>query len=117
MAGVKIKIPKIKESDVVNIPKGELGDFKEKTERRFEKIDNILFAIIASVVISGIAVVISVLGIFLDQLRFNNAAYQEYLQKNSVIENLQKSNNVLNKEIKSQQKLILLEEKKLEALK
>jgi predicted PurR-regulated permease PerM len=95
MQEVRIKIPKAQENEIANILSGDLGVSPKEAKRRFEKIDNLLFGIIASVVISGIAVVIAVVGLFLDQMRYNNAAYKEYSQKTESIETIQKTNEIL----------------------
>ncbi len=70
-----------------------------EVKNRFEKIDNLLFGIITSVVISGIAVVVAVVGLFIDQMRYNNVAYKEYSQKTEAIEMTQKTNEILLKQI------------------
>jgi len=70
-----------------------------EVKNRFEKIDNLLFGIITSVVISGIAVVVAVVGLFIDQMRYNNVAYKEYSQKSEAIEMTQKTNEILLKQI------------------
>lgn len=98
MAETRIKIPRAKEDEIVKIPTGTMG-FQEKVENRFEKIDTILFGIIASVVVSCVAVVIAVIGLFLDQMRYNNTAYREYSQKTESVETTQKVNEALLKQI------------------
>lgn len=69
----------------IQIPEqgGQVGPtpFEKDAKDRFNKIDNILIAVVASVVISGIAIVVSVVGIFLDQLHYNNVAYNDYSQR------------------------------------
>lgn len=77
MEEVVIKIPRADEKEVVIIPKGYLG-FQQEVTKRFDKIDNILFGVIAAVLVSLVAVVIGLIGLFLDQMRYNNAAYREY---------------------------------------
>lgn len=98
MVETRIKIPKVNEDEIVSISEGTLG-FQKKVEGRFEKIDNILFGIIASVVVSCVAVVVAVIGLFLDQMRYNNVAYKEYSQKIESVEVIQKTNEALLKQI------------------
>lgn len=106
MLKTRIKIPKVNENEVVKISEGTLG-FRKKVENRFEKIDNILFIITTSVVISCIAVVIAVIGLFLDQMRYNNAAYKDYFQKTVSIETTQKINQELLEQNKKNQEIII----------
>lgn len=58
-----------------------------------------LFAIVTSVVVSVVAIVISAIGLFMDQLRHNNAAYKEYSQKTESVEMTQKTNEALLKQL------------------
>ncbi len=106
MSEIKIIIPKVSEDEVVLIPKGLLG-FDREIKKRFEKIDNILFGIIASVIVSCIAVVVAVVGLFIDQMRYNNAAYTDYSQKIGSVEITQKINQELLEQNKINQKFIL----------
>lgn len=96
MSNIKIRIPKADEKEVATIAPGA---FKNSVKKRFEKIDNILFGVITAVVVSLVAVVISTVGLFLDQMRYNNAAYKEYSQKIESVETTQKTNEVLLKQI------------------
>lgn len=107
MSGVSIKIPKAKEEDVVKISKGNLGDLKEHFDKQFDKIDKLLFAIVVSVVISVVGVIVAVLSIFIDQMRYNNAAYKEYSQKTKSVEMTQKINQELLEQNKKNQELII----------
>jgi hypothetical protein len=92
------------------------SDFKKIVKRRFDKIDALLFAIVASVVVSVIAIIISVLGIFIDQLRYNNAAYKDYSEKVQSVEQTQKSNDILLKQTDLQQKQIIDLQKQIQGL-
>ena len=107
MADVKVKIPKSKPEDLTNITGGEIGISPKEAKARFEKIDNLLFGIIASVVISGVAVVVAVVGLFIDQMRYNNAAYQDYSDKTKSVEQTIKSNETILKQTELQQKQII----------
>lgn len=51
---------------------------KKEAKQRFRKIDQILIVVIIAVVLATISALVSVFGIFIDQLRYNNAAYREY---------------------------------------
>ncbi|MEI7749785.1 MAG: hypothetical protein WCJ25_02175 [Candidatus Moraniibacteriota bacterium] len=95
MQELRIKIPKANLEEIVNIPSGELGISPKEAKKRFEKIDNLLFGIIASVVISGIAVVVAVVGLFIDQMRYNNAAYKEYAGKMDLFEQNKKNQEII----------------------
>ena len=79
---VTVEIPKADEKSVASIPSGEFGDIKQGVDR----LNQIIYGVIAAVIISMVAVVVSVIGIFLDQMHFNNAAYREYLNTNRSIE-------------------------------
>ncbi len=92
---IKVTIPRATEKEVVNLPKGSLGDIN----KRFEKIDQVLFGVMISVVLSMIAIIVSVIGLFIDQMRYNNVAYKEYSQKTESVETTQKVNETLLKEL------------------
>jgi len=68
-------------------------------EKKFEKIDQVLFGVMIAVVLSMIAIIISVIGLFLDQMRVNNVIYKEYSQKTESVETTQKINETLFKQI------------------
>jgi hypothetical protein len=107
MEKVTIEIPKANENEIVNIPKGELGVLKDHFDKQFNKIDKLLFAIVTSVVVSVAAVVITAIGIFLDQMRYNNAVYGEYSQKVQSVETVQATNQSLLDQNKQNQQLII----------
>lgn len=100
---VQIIIPKADEKEVVNLPSGEIGDIKKK----FEKIDQILFGIMLAVVLSLVAIIVSVISLFLDQMRYNNAAYREYSEKIQTLDSAKEINNKLLQQNKQNQELIL----------
>lgn len=106
---VQITIPRADEKEVATLPSGEMGDIKKK----FEKIDQILFGIMLAVVLSLVAIIVSVIGLFLDQMRYNNAAYREYSEKIQIIDSAKETNNELLQQNKQNQELIL---KQLELL-
>ena len=82
MKKVTIGIAKASEEEVAVIPGGSrLGDIDEK----FKKIDQILFGIIAVLIFSLVAIIIAVVGLFLDQMRYNNVAYREYSDKIGIV--------------------------------
>jgi hypothetical protein len=116
MQEVQIRIPRAQEGEIVNIPSGDLGISPKEAKRRFEKIDNLLFGIIASVVISGIAVVIAVTGLFIDQMRYNNAAYKEYSSKIDSTESTQQINNEILDQNQKNQQLIIDQYKQIQQL-
>ncbi len=116
MAGVRIKIPKAEEKEIVSISSGDLGISPREAKRRFEKIDTLLFGIIGSVVISGIAVVIAVIGLFLDQMRYNNAAYNDYSQKIQSVSDTQAINKSLLDQNDKNQKIIIEQQKEIQKL-
>lgn len=70
-------IPKADDNEVVYVQKGALGEIQKNINDRFEKIDHLLLAVVGSVVISGVGVLVSAVGIFIDQAHFNNVLYQE----------------------------------------
>lgn len=92
----EINIPKANEKEVVNVSSGEIGNLKKK----FEKIDQILFGVMIAVVLSMVAIIVSVIGLFLDQMRVNNLTYKEYSQKTESVETTQNTNEILLKQIK-----------------
>lgn len=100
---VKITIPKADEKEVVFITDGKFGAIKKK----FEKIDQILFSIMIAVVLSLVAIIVSVIGLFLDQMRYNNAAYKDYSEKIQVIDSAQHIYDELLQQNKQNQELIL----------
>lgn len=103
---VSIKIPK---ETVAELPKGQLGDVGEKIKR----IDQLMWAILLVLVFSVVAILISVLGIFIDQIRYNNAAYREYSEKIETITNLRDQNVKLNEENKKNQDFIIQQQEQI----
>ena len=106
---VQITIPKSGENEVAILHSGEMGVIKKK----FEKIDQILFGIMLAVVLSLVAIIVSVIGLFLDQMRFNNVAYREYAEKMQIIDSEQDTNAELLKQNKQNQELILIQQNKI----
>ncbi|MBT3704713.1 hypothetical protein HOG17_02940 [Candidatus Peregrinibacteria bacterium] len=106
---VTIDIPKASSKEVVIIPIGDLGGIKKK----FEKIDQILFVIITVLLFSLVAIIVSVVGIFLDQMRYNNAAYKDYAEKIEIVDFGQDANNELLQQNKQNQELILQQQEEL----
>ena len=69
-----------KEGTLKRFPeKGELT--AEETKKRFDRIDFILFGVVLAVLIGMIALLFSVVAMFWDQMRLNNAAYHDYASK------------------------------------
>lgn len=102
----EINIPKADEKEIVNVSSGEIGNLKKK----FEKIDQVLFGVMIAVVLSMIAIIVSVIGLFLDQMRVNNIIYKEYSQKTESVETTQKINQeLLDQNTKNQQIIIELQ--------
>ena len=93
---ITVSIPKADENEVANLPQGYLGNIN----KRFEKIDQVLFGVMIAVVLSLVAIIVSVIGLFLDQMRFNNTIYKEYSQKTNSVEITQNLNKELLEEIK-----------------
>ena len=96
----KIIIAKADEKEVANIPPGGI---KEK----FERIDQVLYGIVFVLILSVIAIIISVMGLFLDQMRYNNIAYQDYSEKLDILtlnQELLKQNQQSQKQILELQK-------------
>ena len=91
----EIDIPKAEEKEVFYPSSGRMGAI----EKKFEKIDQVLFGVMIAVVLSMIAIIVSVIGLFLDQMRTNNLVYKEYSQKTESVETTQKTNEVLLKQI------------------
>lgn len=100
---VQITIPRADEKEVTTLPSGEMGVIKKK----FEKIDQILFGIMLAVVLSLVAIIVSVIALFLDQMRYNNAAYREYSEKIQTLDSAKETNNELFQQNKQNQELIL----------
>lgn len=100
---VQIEIPRADEKEVAMLPSGEIGSIKKK----FEKIDQILFGVMLAVVLSLVAIIVSVICLFLDQMRYNNAAYKEYSEKIQMLDSAKETNNELFKQNKQNQEIIL----------
>ncbi|MEK9165982.1 MAG: hypothetical protein AAB525_03975 [Patescibacteria group bacterium] len=106
---VKIRIPKVDEKKVATLSSGEIGNIKKK----FEKIDQILFGVMLAVVLSLVAIIVSVTSLFLDQMRYNNAAYREYSEKIQTLDSAREANNELLKQNKQNQELILKQQNQI----
>lgn len=109
---LKVKFGKASEDEVVKIQPGGIGGIK----RRFEKIDQVLSGITFVLVLSVVAIIISVVGLFLDQMRYNNAAYKEYSQKIELVDTNQITTNELLEQNKQNQNLIIEQQKQLSKL-
>lgn len=116
MEKVRIEIPKVDEREIVNIPKGQIGVLKDHFDKQFNKIDKLLFAIVTSVVVSVAAVIVAVVGIFIDQLRYNNAAYKDYSSKLESTEKTQQINKELLDQNQINQQMIVEQEKQIQQL-
>lgn len=101
-----IPIPRASEKEVVYIPSGRNG-INSSLKNRLEKIDQVLYGVMISVVLSMVAIIVSVIGLFLDQMRVNNVVYKEYSEKTENIDNSQKSNQELLIENKHNQAMII----------
>ena len=88
---MKTEEPKIKIPEEGTLTTSEV-------KKRFDKIATILIAVVVAVVIALISITVAVFGIFLDQMRYNNAAYKEYSEKIKSIEITQKTNEILLKQ-------------------
>lgn len=109
---IKISIPRADDKEVVNLSKGNIGEIN----KRFEKIDQVLYGVMISVVLSMVAIIVSVIGLFIDQMRANNEAYKEYSQKTESVKDTQKINQALLEQNKKNQQLILEQQKQIKTL-
>jgi hypothetical protein len=112
---VKIQIPKASEREVVEINPGKNG-MNSDTKRRFEKIDQVVYGVMIAVVLAMVAVIISVVGIFLDQIRFNNLIYKDYLQKTEEYNQKVQINQDLINKSNTNQELILKQQELIKNL-
>ncbi len=103
---VSIKIPKANDDEIVKITNGTLGDFKDHFDKQFSKIDKLLFAITTSVIVSVVGVLITAVGLFMDQMRYNNIAYKEYSSKIDIQSQSISTNNKMLDQIQQDQILI-----------
>jgi len=106
---INIEIPKADEKEVVVIPSGELGNIK----KRLDDMKRIIFSINIVVILAMIAIIVSVIGLFLDQMRYNNVAYKEYSQKTESVEIIQKINQELLDQNKQDQELIIKQQNQI----
>jgi hypothetical protein len=110
----QIKIPKVNEKEIFSAPSGLLGGINKK----FEEIYQVISGINLVVVLSLVAIIISVIGIFLDQMRFNSTLYKEYSDKTQSLDLIQKSNKfLLEQSIQNQQIIIDLQKQLQDKLK
>ena len=82
-------------------------------KKKFEEIDKVLLGIIFVLILSLIAIIISVISLFLDQMRYNNAAYREYSEKIEVVNIAHTINQQILKQTELNQVLILKQQKQL----
>jgi len=108
-----IKIPKANDNEVFNIPSGK-GGVNSGVNKRLDKIDQVLFGIMIAVVLSMISIIISVIGLFLDQMRVNNIIYKEYSEKTQSVDGTLKINQgLLDQNTKNQEIIIELQKQLL----
>lgn len=99
-------IPVVDDGSIVSFPPGPVGHIKDIKER-FEKIDKVIFGLMLTVILSMIAIIVSVTGLFLDQMRYNNAAYRDYSEKIKITESEKDIVSSLFSQNKENQELIL----------
>lgn len=112
---IQIKIPKADEKQVVNISSGKEG-INSNFKNRLDKIDQVLYGVMLAVVLSMIAIIVSVIGLFLDQMRYNNAAYREYSEKIQILDSAEKTSGDLSQQNKQNQELILKQQEQISNL-
>lgn len=105
----QINIPRADENEVAIISKGILGNIDEK----FKKIDGIIFGVIMATILALMALIISVIGLFLEQFRFNSTVYKEYSDKTKSLEILQDTNKQLLEENRQNQNIIIEQQKQI----
>lgn len=105
----QIKIPRVDEKEIFNLPSGLLGEINKK----FEEIHQVISGINIIVVLSLVAIIISMIGIFLDQMRFNSVVYKEYSDKTKSLELIQESNKILLEQNKQNQQIIIDQQKQI----
>lgn len=106
-----INIPKANEAEVVNIQPGKEG--VNSLNQRLDRIDQVLYGVMLAVVLSMIAIIVSVIGLFLDQMRYNNAAYKDYSQKVQSVTETQDMNQFLLEQGEKNQQVILEQQKQI----
>lgn len=84
-----------------------------EVQNRFDKIDTILITVVIAVVMALVSMLIAVFGIFLDQMRYNNAAYKEYSQRTESVGIAQQINQELLDKIMKNQELIIEAQKQI----
>lgn len=90
---IEKEIPKAEENEIATVPKGAFGITDIKNQ--LDQISKLFFTMVIAVVVAVIAALISAVGVFLDQMRYNNAAYKEYSEKIKTLEALRESNEML----------------------
>lgn len=104
----KIKIGKITDDkEITTLPSGLLGSI----DKKFQELYQVITGINLVVVLSLMAIIISVVGLFLDQMRFNSVIYKEYSDKTQSLETIQENNKLLLEQNKQNQQLILNQQK------
>lgn len=107
----KIKIPPITDdSEITNLPTGKVG---YNIQEKVKEIHWILYSIIVVIVLTLISIIVSVSGLFIDQMRYNNAAYRYYVEKIQTLDELKAQEQKLLYQIKQDQQTIIKQNKAL----
>lgn len=100
---VQIEIPKADDKEVVKFSRGTLGYIKSK----FKEHSFLIYSIVIIMLLTLISIIISITGLFLDQMRYNNAAYRYYTEKIQTLDELKAQEQKLLYQIKQDQQIII----------
>lgn len=91
----------------IQFPKegGAVGRFENEAKEKFRDINTLLYAVVVAIVITAISALISVAGIVIDQLHFNNQTYREYSQNEQELTKLEINIQQLQDQINSLKKM------------
>jgi membrane protein involved in colicin uptake len=94
MPDVPVQLPNPDEGELTTSP-----SFVEKTNKRIESINVLIYTVVAAVIISAITALIAVGAVVIDQLHFNNQTYREYSQSREDEKARQEKLNSLQQEV------------------
>lgn len=87
----EVTFPVSEPQELLSVSSGAIGDIPT----RLKELDNVVKSINVVVILSLISIIVAVVGLILDQMRFNAAFYKEYSDKNETIIQYQKTNQEL----------------------
>jgi len=74
---------------------GNIENNQRTADENIKRTNQLMMTVVGVLIVQCVAIVISLIGIFLDQMRMNNAAYKDYSDQYKVLIDTEKTNQQL----------------------